>query len=93
VLNKKIGKKQMPKKTYKVKMDISMALPDLKKLGITETKKHFWIHVEAIDPDDACAEAYDKVYILITSKSKSKKFKDAAEVVKEKLRILKIEIE
>lgn len=74
-------------------MDISTALPDLKKLGITETKKHFWVHVEAIDPDDACAEAYNKVHILITSKNKSKKFKAAAEIVKEKVRILKIEIE
>jgi len=70
-----------------------MALPSLKKLGIAETKKVFWINVEAIDPDDACAETYEKVYRMVTAKNKSKKFKSAADIVKDKLRILKIETE
>ena len=80
-------------KKYKIKVDITTALPELKKLGIAETKKVFWINVEAIDPDDACAEAYNKVYKIITTKNKSKKFKAAADIVKQKLRILKIEID
>ena len=74
-------------------MDITTALPELKKLGITEAKKIFWVYVEAVDPDDACAEAYSRVYKTITTKNKSKKFKTAADIVKQKLRILKIEID
>ncbi len=74
-------------------MDITTALPELKKLGITEAKKIFWVYVEAVDPDDACAEAYSRVYKIITTKNKSKKFKTAADIVKHKLRILKIEID
>ena len=66
-------------------MDITTALPELKKLGITEAKKIFWVYVEAVDPDDACAEAYSRVYKTITTKNKSKKFKTAADIVKHKL--------
>lgn len=73
-------------------MDITTALPELKKMGINESKKVFWIRVEAIDPDDACSEAYKKVHLIITKKNKSTKFKTASKIVKEKLRILKIEV-
>ena len=71
-------------------MDITTALPDLKKMGIKEARKMFWIGIEAVDPDDACAEAYSRVYHMITGKKSDTKFKEAAEIVRAKMRVLKI---
>ena len=80
----------MPKKKYKIKVDITTALPDLNKLGLSETRKSFWITIKADDPDDACAEAYLKVHRLVTKQRNNDRFKEAAEVVKNKMKIIKI---
>ena len=77
-------------KHYKIKVDISTALPELKKLGLSETRKSFWITIKADDPDDACAEAYLKVHRLVTKQRNNDRFKEAAEVVKHKMKIVKI---
>jgi len=63
---------------------------DLKKLGLNETRKSFWITAKAEDPDDACAKAYLKVYRIITKRRDNERFKEAAEIVKEKMKIVKI---
>jgi|TARA_R110002051_G_scaffold319034_1_gene402335 hypothetical protein len=80
----------MPKKYYKVKIDISKAIADLKALGLGEPKKIFWITVEAEDPDDCCAVSYTKVHDIVFNQQKSSKFKEAAEIIKKKMKILKI---
>ena len=81
----------MPKKKYKVKVDISTALKELEKLGLSETKAIFWISTNSEDPDDACAEAGEKVYNMIYKQSDNDRYKKAAGVVKKKMKIIKIQ--
>tara|TARA_R110002051_G_scaffold256510_1_gene315596 strand:- start:330 stop:608 length:279 start_codon:yes stop_codon:yes gene_type:complete len=90
VLNKKIGEK-MPKKKYKIYIDISKALKELKKLGLSEIKARFWIFTDSEDPDDACVEAGEKVYSMIYEQSDNDRYKKAAGVVKKKMKIIKIQ--
>lgn len=83
----------MPKKKYKIKVDISTALKELEKLGLAESKSVFWISTSSEDPDDACAEVRDKVYDMVAAqckRKKNKRYKEAAEIVKDKMKIVKI---
>ena len=80
----------MPKKKYKIKVDISTALKELEKLGLSETKAIFWISTNSEDPDDACAEAGEKVYKMISQQRDSTRYKEAAAIVKKKMKIIKI---
>jgi len=81
----------MPKKKYKIKVDISKALKELEKLGLSETKAIFWVTTNSEDPDDACAEAHEKVYKMISKQRKNPRYKEAAEIVKKKMKIIKIQ--
>jgi len=80
----------MPKKKYKVKVDISTALKELEKLGLSETKSTFWVTTNSEDPDDACAEAGEKVYKMISQQRDNTRYKEAAAIVKKKMKIVKI---
>ena len=81
----------MPVKQYRVKIDITEAIKELKALGLGEPKKIFWVTIEADDPDDCCAAAYLRVHdIIFNQRKKSKKYKEAAEIVKKRMKILKI---
>lgn len=76
---------------YKVKVDISKALPELKKLGVNSgTKAIVWVSVEADDPDGACIAAENQLYDSIIKSKKTTKPKEAAEIVKEKMSIVRI---
>ena len=81
----------MPKKKYKVKVDITEALKELEQLGLSETKGSFWVNTNSEDPDDACAEAHEKVYKIISQQRKNPRYKKAAEIVKKKMKIIKIQ--
>ena len=74
-----------------MKVDISTALKELGELGLSETKARFWITTNSEDPDDACAEAGEKVYKMIAKQRDDDRFKKAAEIVKKKMKIIKIQ--
>jgi hypothetical protein len=67
-----------------------MALKELKNLGLSETKSVFWVTTNSEDPDDACSEAGDKVYHMIAKQRDTTRYKEAAAIVKEKMKIIKI---
>ena len=52
---------------YKITVDISKILPDLKKrkIGIYKDKFAF-IYLEAIDPDEACKKAIEEIFTKIS---------------------------
>ena len=74
-----------------MKVDITEALKELEQLGLSETKGSFWVNTNSEDPDDACAEAHEKVYKMISQQRKNPRYKKAAEIVKKKMKIIKIQ--
>ena len=76
---------------YKVHIDISGSADEIQDLGILEfVADDAWLLVRADDPDEACAEASLEMYTAVKTTKKSTRYKAAAEIIKNKMRILSI---
>jgi|LULM01.1.fsa_nt_gb hypothetical protein len=79
---------------YKITVDISKILPDLKKrkIGIYKDKFAF-IYLEAIDPDEACKKAIEEICQNIYKQKRGNRaqMKKFVLSVKERISVKKIE--
>jgi hypothetical protein len=79
---------------YKVQIDLTDAMKKIKKLGIKDIiKGRYWIKVHANDPDGACHAATEKVCNTVHKKwvERGKSGEDAIEIIREEMKITKIE--
>ena len=79
---------------YKVQIDLTDAMKKISKLGIKDIiKGTYWIKVNANDPDAACFAAREKVCHTVHKKwgQKGKSGEDAVKIIKEDMKITKIE--
>lgn len=76
---------------YNIKIDLKQAMLKAEQLGIKEVLKgSYWIKVVADDPDEACNFATQKVYETVLKKW-GKENSQACEVIKNEMRITRIE--
>jgi len=76
---------------YNIKIDLKQAMSKAEQLGIKDVLKgSYWIKVIADDPDEACHYATQKVYDTVVKKW-GEKNSQACEVIKNEMRIIRIE--
>jgi len=77
---------------YKITVDISKVLPELKKRKIAIYKEKFaFIFLEAINPDDACKKAIEEICQNIYQQKRTASMKKFVLSVKELISVKKIE--
>lgn len=79
---------------YKVQIELTVAMEKIAKMGMKDVLNGpYWIKVIANDPDDACHAAVEKVCNTIHKKwgKRGKSGDSAVEIVREHMRIIKIE--
>ena len=77
---------------YKITVDMSKVLPELKKRKITIYKDKLTIvYIEAINPDDACKKALEEICQNIYMLKRKKVRKKFVLSVKEKISVRKVE--
>ena len=77
---------------YKITVDISKVLSELKKRKITIYKDKLTIvYIEAINPDDACKKAIEEICQNIYKLKRSEDRKKFVLSVKEKISVRKVE--
>jgi nitrogen regulatory protein PII len=77
---------------YKITVDISKVLSELKKRKIVVYKEKFaFIFLEAVDPDDACKKAIEEICQNIYKQGRTASMKKFVLSVKELISVKKIE--
>jgi|TARA_R100000656_G_C3918171_1_gene122263 nitrogen regulatory protein PII len=77
---------------YKITVDISKVLPELKKRKIVVYKEKLaFIYLEAINPDDACKKAIEEICQNIYRQKRTASSKKFVLSVKELISVKKIE--
>ena len=77
---------------YKVTIDISRVLSELKKRKITIYKDDIiFVYIEAINPDDACKKAIEEICQNIYKLKRNEDRKKFVLSVKEKISVRKVE--